>query len=84
MNKRLLLLVIVLVLLLLNTAVQAQSPIGISSQTDRTKIMVGSAYRLSAPVLLINALASGGSYRLMPAAAGDGCCCKTFLPCVRK
>ncbi len=29
---------------------------------------------------------AGGRYSLAPAqpAAGEGCCCKTFLPCVKK
>ena len=84
MSKRLFLLIALLVLLLLSSAAQAYGPIGTPSQTG---ILAGGAYQLITSSSPVNTLASGGRYRLLPAmplAAGDGCCCKTFLPCVRK
>ena len=83
MRRRTLLLLIMMAVLLLNSAAQAQSPV-----TDRTQatVLTGGSYRLIPNAPQTNGELTSAQYRLSPAApaAGEGCCCKTNLPCIVK
>lgn len=82
MRRRTLLLIAVIVLLLLSNAAQAQSPV-----TDQTQaILTGGSYRLIATAAQTTSGLTSAQYRLRPAApmAGEGCCCKSLLPCIVK
>ena len=82
MRKRTLLLVLV-VMLLLNNAAQAQSPVVDGTQAT---VLSGGSYRLIPNAPQTNGELTSAQYRLSPAApaAGEGCCCKTNLPCIVK
>ena len=60
---------------------------GMSDPLDAT-MLSGGRYQLITTSSPVNTQASGGRYRLMPSAPaadpGSGCCCKSYLPCVRK
>jgi hypothetical protein len=68
--------------LLLNTAAQAQSSVVDQSPA----ILAGGSYRLITNVPRVTGGLSSAPYRLLPAVptAGEGCCCKTILPCIMK
>jgi hypothetical protein len=69
--------------LLLNSAAQAQSPV-----TDRTQaaVLTGGSYQLITNAAQTTSGLTSAKYRLLPAAptAGEGCCCKSLLPCIVK
>jgi hypothetical protein len=78
----------VLALLLLATLVNA-SPGSTARSSTLAGVLSGGHYQLITTSVPVNALANGGSYRLMMSSASivdpaAGCCCKTNLPCVLK
>ena len=82
MRRQTLLLLVMVTVLLLNNAAQAQSPL-----TEQTQaVLTGGSYRLITNVLSVTDGLSSAQYRLLLAApaAGEGCCCKTNLPCLLK
>jgi hypothetical protein len=83
MRKRILLLLIMVAVLLLNSAAQAQRPV--TDQTQAT-VLTGGSYHLITLAEETTASLTSAKYRLLPAAptAGEGCCCKSLLPCVVK
>ena len=85
MRITILMVCMVLVLLVMATLVNA-SPISIVRSSTTPGTLSGGHYRWTTTSLPVNALASGGPYRLMPAVPAvdpaAGCCCKTNLPCV--
>ena len=71
--------------LLLFLSATTASVAGTTGPTPRAS--KGGHYVLTSVAAAPNqALTGGGRYTLSPAqpSAGEGCCCKTFLPCVRK
>jgi len=83
MRKRTLLLLAMVVLLLLTSAAQAQSPV---ADQPHATILAGGSYQLITSVRQVNGTLSSDWYQLSPAAptVGEGCCCKTMLPCIVK
>ena len=83
MRQRTLLLLVMVAVLLLNSAAQAQSPVVDQMQAT---VLFGGSYRLIPNAPQINGELTSAQYRLSPAApaAGEGCCCKTNLPCILK
>ncbi len=82
MRRRILLLLVMVAMLLLNNAAQAQNPV-----IDQSRpILTGGPYRLITNVPTITDGLSNAQYRLLPVApaAGEGCCCKSLLPCIVK
>jgi len=76
------LLLVMVAVLLLSTAAQAQSSVA----DQAPAILAGGSYRLITNTPRVTGGLSSAHYRLWPAAptAGEGCCCKTNLPCIMK
>jgi hypothetical protein len=83
MKTRLILLIAIVVPLLVSSLASAQT-----ASIDRSSpvILSGGHYRLSSATGQMSGAANGHGYRLSPAlpAAGEGCCCKSYLPCLSK
>jgi len=83
MSKRLLLLVTLLALIFLSSAAQAQ---GTNVDPSQTAILAGGAYRLSITSQPVTGVIRSDRYQLAPSLSADasGCCCKGYLPCIKK
>lgn len=83
MGKRTLLLAVMLLALVLNSAAQAQVPV---TEGTSATVLTGGSYQLITTAQPAPGALTSDQYQLLPAApaAGDGCCCKANLPCIRK
>jgi len=83
MRRRTLLLLVMMAVLLLSSAAQAQSPVTARTQA---RVLSGGTYQLITNAAQITIGLTSAKYRLLPAAptAGEGCCCKSLLPCIVK
>jgi len=88
MNKRILVSVVLVALILLSATASASSGTSASySPVAAPGTMTGGRYVLVDQTQAVNGALIGGRYHLAgpsQATAAEGCCCKSYMPCVLK